>query len=57
MSIVEMLLCTPFFIGAIILVVSGWEALLDARKAVAEQREYRRCALGRAKEARDAVAR
>jgi hypothetical protein len=57
MSVVEMILCTPFFVGAMILVVSGLETLQDAKATVVQRRGCRKNALRRAKEARDAMAR
>ncbi len=57
MSVVEMILFTPFFVGALILAVSGWEALMDAKEEALAERRYRKVALRRAKEARDDVAR
>ena len=52
-----MILFTPFFVGALILAVSGWEALMDAKEEALAERRYRKVALRRAKEARDDVAR
>ena len=57
MNIVEMILCLPFFFGAVILAIAGWEALQEALDHVRTEHRRRSWAQGRAKEDRDAMAR